>query len=230
MRRFEDFKRQALTTNDFVVLDAGRGKKAYIKKSGLMKYALACQLSLEKRDERVEEASGGRIYHYTYRAIAPNGRFADAVGSASTKERNFSHPDHDVRALAQTRACNRAISNLVASGEVSAEEMASDEGGIKDSENGPAASARIPDVAKSASDLTNEKLASLMWVESLKLPQLSTVKVTPALLEHEPVAKLLYEKLKISKDGSWKVGEITYKLSVTVDAEFLQRWQAVKGA
>jgi hypothetical protein len=127
MRRFEEFKRQALNQNDFVVLEIGKEKRPYIKKSGWMKYALACQLSLEKRDERLEERSdGSKVYHYTYRAVAPNGRFADAVGSASTSERTFSHPDHDVRSLAQTRACNRAISNLVAGGEVSAEEMVSE--------------------------------------------------------------------------------------------------------
>jgi hypothetical protein len=127
MRRFEEFKRQALNQNDFVVLEIGKEKKPYIKKSGWMKYALACQLSLEKRDERLEERSdGSKVYHYTYRAVAPNGRYADAVGSASTSERTFAHPDHDVRALAQTRACNRAISNLVAGGEVSAEEMVSE--------------------------------------------------------------------------------------------------------
>ena len=127
MRRFEDFKRQALTLGDYVVLDVGKEKRPYIKKSGWMKYALACQLSLEKRDERLEDrADGCKVYHYTYRAVAPNGRYADAVGSASTAERVFAHPDHDVRALAQTRACNRAISNLVAGGEVSAEEMISD--------------------------------------------------------------------------------------------------------
>lgn len=127
MRRFEEFKRQALNQNDFVVLEIGKEKKPYIKKSGWMKYALACQLSLEKRDERLEErADGSKVYHYTYRAVSPNGRYADAVGSASTTERTFTHPDHDVRALAQTRACNRAISNLVAGGEVSAEEMVSE--------------------------------------------------------------------------------------------------------
>jgi hypothetical protein len=127
MRRFEEFKRQALTPNDFVMLEIGKEKKPYIKKSGWMKYALACQLNLEKRDERVEEhPDGSKVFHYTYRAVAPNGRYADAVGSASSTEKVFTHPDHDVRALAQTRACNRAISNLVAGGEVSAEEMISD--------------------------------------------------------------------------------------------------------
>ncbi|HUK51586.1 MAG TPA: hypothetical protein VLV18_11150 [Terriglobales bacterium] len=146
MRRFEETKRQVLTSNDFVVLETGREKRPYIKKSGWMKYALACELSLEKRDERVEETAQGRIYHYTYRSIAPNGRFADAVGSASTTERNFTHPDHDARALVQTRACNRAISNLVAGGEVSAEEMVSDiqENRTTKTENAPADADQAP--------------------------------------------------------------------------------------
>jgi hypothetical protein len=140
MKLFEEFKKQALTSNDFVVLDTREGKHPYIKKSGWMKYALACQLSLEKRDERVDETPSGKVYHYTYRASAPNGRFADAVGSAATTERQFAHPDHDVRALAQTRACNRAISNLVAGGEVSAEEMVSEidvQSGISKAETVP---------------------------------------------------------------------------------------------
>jgi hypothetical protein len=149
MRRFEEFKKKALTVNDYVVLDTKEGKRPYIKKSGWMKYALACQLSLEKRDERLEEPpNGGKIYHYTYRASAPNGRFADAVGSASTTERQFAHPDHDVRALAQTRACNRAISNLVAGGEVSAEEMVSelqDTSGTSKAETVPQQSKPSPD-------------------------------------------------------------------------------------
>jgi len=120
MKAFEWFKSNALTPSDYQPI-AGRN---YIKKSGWMKIALACNVSLEKREERVEDLeSGVRVYHYTYRAIAPSGRFADAVGSASTDEREFTHEVHDVRALAQTRACNRAISNLVGGGEVSAEEM-----------------------------------------------------------------------------------------------------------
>jgi len=120
MKAFEWFKSNALTPSDYQPI-AGHN---YIKKSGWMKIALACNVSLEKREERIEDLESGiRVYHYCYRAIAPSGRFADAVGSASTDEREFTHEVHDVRALAQTRACNRAISNLVGGGEVSAEEM-----------------------------------------------------------------------------------------------------------
>jgi len=101
------------------------GDTSFTKKSGWMKMALACNISTEKREERVEKDGDETIYHYTYRAIAPSGRFADADASASSGERNYTHLPHDLRALAQTRACSRAISNLVGGGEVSFEEMAS---------------------------------------------------------------------------------------------------------
>jgi hypothetical protein len=124
VKRFEEFKTRVLKPTDFVSIKTKDGEKKYVKKSGWMLYALACQLSLEKRDERRETLEDGtKVFHYTYRAIAPSGRFADADGSASSSEREFNHEIHDVRALAQTRACNRAVSNLVAGGEVSAEEL-----------------------------------------------------------------------------------------------------------
>jgi hypothetical protein len=120
IKSFEWFKSNILTPKDYQPI----GDRNYIKKSGWMKIALACNVSLEKREERAEDRPDNiRIYDCTYRAIAPNGRFADAVGTASTNERQFTHSYHDVRALAQTRACNRAISNLVGGGEVSAEEI-----------------------------------------------------------------------------------------------------------
>ena len=102
------------------------GSRSFIKKSGCLKVALACNMSLEKREERVEKDDDEIVYHFTYRAIAPSGRFTDADASASSGERNFTHTPHDIRALAQTRACNRAILNLSGGGEVSFEEMNSE--------------------------------------------------------------------------------------------------------
>jgi hypothetical protein len=124
LKRFEEFKRRVLTEDDYVTMSIKNEKRKYIKKSGWLKYALACSISLEKREEREEiRDDGTRVYHYTYRAIAPSGRFADAVGSASSDERDFAHEIHDVRALAQTRAMERAISNLIGGGELGAEEI-----------------------------------------------------------------------------------------------------------
>ncbi|GAJ10904.1 unnamed protein product [marine sediment metagenome] len=118
-RAFERMKKELLTDADWQRI----GSKAYITKSGWLKIALACNISLEKREELREKDDDVIVYHYTYRAIAPSGRFADADGSASSDEKHFAHMPHDCRTLAQTRACNRAISNLAGGGEVSFEEL-----------------------------------------------------------------------------------------------------------
>ena len=120
---FEYFKSKVLNSRDFATIQG----KPFVKKSGWSKYSLACNVSTELRDERVEERNENRVYHFVYRAVhLPTGRYADAVGSASEAEKTrWNHPEHDVRTLAQTRAFNRSISNLVGGGEVSAEEMES---------------------------------------------------------------------------------------------------------
>lgn len=69
-------------------------------------------------------------WNVVYRATAPGGRSADGDGAcyASEKTRKDGSPDpgrqteHNVRSHAHTRAFNRAVSNLVGFGEVSAEE------------------------------------------------------------------------------------------------------------
>lgn len=125
---FDKFKAMVLKEDDFWI-DKRENKKR-VKKSGWLKYALACNLNLEKVDEREldkEKPPGSgnwiTIYHFDYRAIAQTGRYAEGSGSASTDERDESGKViHDTRSLAQTRAMNRAISHLVGGGEISAEE------------------------------------------------------------------------------------------------------------
>lgn len=124
IKRFDDFKQRVLAPDDYLMIQG----KQFIRKSGLMKYALACGLSLERVEEsRVYDEKKDRVtYHFMYRAVAPNGRFAEAVGSATSDEKG-KLSEHYTRALAQTRASNRAVSNLVASGQVSAEEVGHDD-------------------------------------------------------------------------------------------------------
>lgn len=125
---FDKFKSMVLKESDFWI-DKRENKKR-VKKSGWLKYALACNVNLEKIDEREvdkqlppESGNWVTVFHFDYRAIAPTGRYAEASGSASTDEREGSDKViHDTRSLAQTRAMNRAISNLVGGGEISAEE------------------------------------------------------------------------------------------------------------
>lgn len=61
----------------------------------------------------------------TVRAVAPWGQSAEAVGACATDEETGRRTITiaDAIATAETRATNRAVSNLIAMGEVSAEEM-----------------------------------------------------------------------------------------------------------
>jgi hypothetical protein len=106
--------------------------KPFRKKGFWKAIAVAFNLSVELVDERREVygalESGGDNYGYlvTYRASTPSGRAAtgDGTCTASEKQRGrMKATEHNVRSHAHTRACNRAISNLVAFGEVSAEEI-----------------------------------------------------------------------------------------------------------
>jgi hypothetical protein len=58
-----------------------------------------------------------------YRATAPSGQYADGDGHCDTLEKGTINSIHNVIATAHTRAKNRAISDLVGGGEVSAEEV-----------------------------------------------------------------------------------------------------------
>lgn len=107
-----------LTDSDYQNIS---GKK-FKKKSAWRKLSTAFGITTEivSRDVAYEE---GKIQHaeFVVRATAPNGRSAEGWGGANIKDRAFSH-DQDVAATAQTRATNRAISDLIGAGEVSAEE------------------------------------------------------------------------------------------------------------
>ena len=53
------------------------------------------------------------IYEITVRATSPSGRYSEACASCASNERDFTHLENDVRATSQTRATNRAISDLI---------------------------------------------------------------------------------------------------------------------
>src|SRR5262245_60797337 len=122
-KEFEALKMGLCTPDDWQT----QGDRSYLKKSGYRKLAAAFGLSLTLLEERYQELQGGGFtYHCTVRAAAPGGRHADGVGTCSSSERRFAHPQHDVRSIAYTRACNRSISDLIGGGEVSADELTSD--------------------------------------------------------------------------------------------------------
>lgn len=110
--------------------NAGRGQR-FIKKSGWRKIAKAFGLSVSRVESGVERDSEGNPVRAfaVYRATAPNGQSQDGDGYCSVDEGRFKDAsgrkklENDMRATATTRAKNRAISDLVGMGEVSAEEV-----------------------------------------------------------------------------------------------------------
>lgn len=94
-------------------------KKAYWR-AVRTAFNLDVRLVAERRDEHGENWG----WLVTYRATAPNGRSADGDGAcyASEKPGRGQATEHNVRSHAHSRAFNRAVSNLVGFGEVSAEE------------------------------------------------------------------------------------------------------------
>ena len=73
--------------------------------------------------ERTDREDGTFTWRIIVEAQAPNGRVCNGVAICDSAERNFAHLEHDVYATCHTRAKNRAISDMVAGGVVSAEEM-----------------------------------------------------------------------------------------------------------
>jgi hypothetical protein len=104
-----------------------RGKR-FRKKNYWRAIATAFNLTVEERREERRDDAEDWGYLVTYRAIAPNGRYADGDGSCfATEKASGQDTLHNVRSHAHTRAFNRAVSNLVGFGEVSAEEVEREE-------------------------------------------------------------------------------------------------------
>jgi len=120
---FNNLKLKLLDDSDFVEV---KGEK-YARKSAFRKLALAFGISTDiLREDRLIIA-GKDAYLVSVKAIAPNGRFMTSVGSCHEAERKFNKPS-DVRAIAETRATNRAIANLLGWAAPSAEEIIADDG------------------------------------------------------------------------------------------------------
>lgn len=123
------------------------------KKSAYRKLATAFQFSDEVVKEDIIKDDKGRVVtaEFHVKATAKNGRFAIGVGMCSLYDKinkkdrtepsefelrkRFSNPDHDIISTAHTRAKNRAIADLIGTGEVSAEEMDIAKGGSFEREN-----------------------------------------------------------------------------------------------
>jgi hypothetical protein len=128
-QKFDQFKKRILTANDVVDIQG----KLYLKKSAWTKWALVCNVSdrlvsYERVPAEGRDAEGGFYYRVVWEAFhQPTGRSSVGTGITSSREKKaWAHEEHDIFATACTRAKNRAVSNLVGGGEVSAEEMISE--------------------------------------------------------------------------------------------------------
>ena len=134
-KAFEDFKNRLLTADDIVTIQNRR----VVKRSGWAKWRLACNVSdrvLEQK--RTPETGVDQDGQFSWRVVTevyhiPTGRASVGVAIASTSEKkSWSHVEHDVYTLAATRSKNRATSDLIGGGEVSAEELdTTDQGLVK---------------------------------------------------------------------------------------------------
>jgi len=123
MKEYEALKAAIVEESD---IDR-HGNKPYLKKSYWRKLATFFRLSVEAVEGTETDRmmpDGIKCYKVQYKATAPNGRYCFGDGNCSTDERgkqNWSWMQ--LMATASTRAFNRAVSNLVGGGEVSAEEV-----------------------------------------------------------------------------------------------------------
>lgn len=125
-KQFEKLKKQLLKPDDYQAIVRRGISKKYIKRSGFRKIAVAFGLSDEiisqtRTDRHDKEDSF--TWQIVVKVTHPNGRTCTGVGACDSLERGFAHKEHDIYATAHTRAKSRAISDMVAGGEASAEEM-----------------------------------------------------------------------------------------------------------
>ncbi len=146
-QEYQELTRAILSAADFQTFREGGREGRFVKKSGWRRLATHYGISLEMVDERLGHEHEAKVCarirfpeqlreerdcgcpvvfaRYVVKAVAPNGRAVTAIGLCSTGEKNrrFVRQDHDIATTAYTRAANRAISDMIGAGEISAEEV-----------------------------------------------------------------------------------------------------------
>ena len=102
-------KSKLLTNDDTYTLKS----KTYINKRWYRKLAVAFSISTQIISEDRVQNGDDIIYNFTMRASTPLWRYVEASSSCSSIERDFNNVEHEVRAVSQTRASNRAIGELI---------------------------------------------------------------------------------------------------------------------
>ena len=117
---YQALKKRIVTPEDVQVIQG----KDFLKKSYWRKIATFFNLQVGcVKEEHFKDEDGILHYLVIHRASHPNGRYSDGDGACSSDEKGLPKTFHNTRAIAMTRSWNRAVSNLVGGGEVSAEEI-----------------------------------------------------------------------------------------------------------
>lgn len=133
MERYRALCESILSPDDVIGVPGQPG--GFVKRSGWSKLATFYSLSTELLSLDVVHDDEGVVARAraVVRARANNGRQEDGDGACARTEPRFKHAngrqkiEHDLPATAVTRARNRAISNLIGFGSVSAEEVDADQ-------------------------------------------------------------------------------------------------------
>lgn len=119
IERREFVKKNLLDKSDYYTSKQGN---VAIRKSGYRKYINAFGISIELIERRVYEQFGEKHAEVRVRAITPYGQSVEGIGLKSWSQ-IFEKSLHVLMANAWTRAVNRAVSDLVGYGSISAEEL-----------------------------------------------------------------------------------------------------------
>jgi len=125
VRQESDYQRIRVRVRD---PETGRDESVlrdFPRKSAWRKLAKFYNISTSIIDDKREDREDGSwIWRYKVKAVAPNGQSQMGIGSCDSKEvQNDRRREHDTESTAHTRAKNRAISDLIGFGQVSAEEV-----------------------------------------------------------------------------------------------------------
>jgi len=121
-------KNEIVDSSDFITFN----KREFMKKSGWRKFVKAFNISIELIEKRIFKDEFDDDIHCSVRvrAFLPNGQSIEGYAIKSKSEfwsEKFdnwgNYTRHNLETTAWTRAVNRAISDLVGFGEVSAEEI-----------------------------------------------------------------------------------------------------------
>ena len=123
---YQNLCKELLNDSDYQAYNQNGEIKKFPKKSAWAKLGRAFNVNTEIVDKEFVLSKNGetREAYYCIRATLPNGRTVESDGSCSRTEKGKQYAtSHTIRSTAKTRETNRAISELIGAGEVSAEEL-----------------------------------------------------------------------------------------------------------